>query len=477
MCTLCDKQFKDKVALRQHKKNSPKHRTIPQASRSVSCTAKAQASSLNYEEQRVPAPEAAAGKTAARETGNMEERLTESADQPCPRPLPRLGLHAPQTSFLKGDPDIEIGFTSALAAQYTVDDFSVGPLVLRSIATDRDEAKTENPLASVTVEYQEDTNSKSHELAGLEVPAPWSPIPLREREVVLNALQAQCHPIECLAGERYWIQTPSPVDIDMTRNCSNCGAAKRRISTGPAESVCRFHPAKKAFQFAEPDAKLHKMAPTPAYNPGARKAVVLDCEMVGVLGASGREHSEVVRFSAVDFLSGEVMIDTYVSPQGRVTSWRTKFSGVNASVLAEKEQEGKSIKGWRAARNLLWQFIDAQTILIGHSLNHDLAVLGMVHTCVVDSAIITRLAVGEDCRRQWGLKMLVRQFLDRDIQAGNDGHDCVEDTYATREVILWCMRNASKLQAWAAGERAIIATKHKEKDAIVTDSIEVASAE
>ncbi|KAG2417111.1 hypothetical protein HFD88_008329 [Aspergillus terreus] len=439
----------------------------------------------------------------------MEAPQTESAHQPCPRPLPRPGLHAPQTSFLKGDPAIEIGFTGALAAQHTADDFSVGPLVLRSIATDRDEAKTDNLLASVTVEYQEDTNSESHELTGPEVPAPWSLIPLREREVVLNALQAQCHPIECLAGERYWIQTPSPVDIDMTRNCSYCGVAKRRISTGPEESVCRFHPAKKAFQqgiirgrgagaskkarcvkcgqvgsskgcitfsahkFAAADAKLHKMAPTPAYNRGARKAVVLDCEMVGVLGASGREHSEVVRFSAVDFLSAEVIIDTYVSPQGRVTSWRTKFSGVNASVLAEKEQQGKSIMGWRAARNLLWQFIDAQTILIGHSLNHDLAVLGMVHTCVVDSAIITRLAVGEDCRRQWALKTLVRQFLDRDIQGGNDGHDCVEDTYATREVILWCMRNASKLQAWAAGERAIIAKKHKEKDAIVTESIEV----
>lgn len=153
----------------------------------------------------------------------MEAPQTESADQPCPRPLPRPGLHAPQTSFLKDDPAIEIGFTGALAAQHTADDFSVGPLVFRSIATDRDEAQTDNLLSSATVEYQEDTNSESHELTGPEVPAPWSLIPLREREVVLNALQAQCHPIECLAGERYWIQTPSPVDIDMTRNCSYCG--------------------------------------------------------------------------------------------------------------------------------------------------------------------------------------------------------------------------------------------------------------
>ncbi|KAL5356252.1 ribonuclease H-like domain-containing protein [Aspergillus floccosus] len=442
----------------------------------------------------------------------MEEPLTDLEDQPCLRPLPRLEPYAPQTSFLKGDANIDIGLTGALAAQHTAYDCSVGPLVLPYTATDPDEAKIENLVSLVSVECQEeDTSSESHELTGPEVPAPWSMIPLSERDVVLNALQAQCHPIECLAGERYWIQTPSPMDIDTTRKCRNCGAAKRDISKDPAESVCRFHPAKKAFQqgiirgrgrgaqkkarcfnckqpgrskgciifsahaFAAPDEKLGNMARTPAYKRGARKAIVLDCEMVGVLGASGREHSEVVRLSAVDFLSGEVIIDTYVSPQGLVISWRTKFSGVNASVLAEKEQEGKSIMGWQAARDLLWQFIDAQTVLIGHSLNNDLAVLGMVHTRIVDSAIITRLAVGEDCRRQWALKTLVRQFLDRDIQAGNDGHDCVEDTYATREVVLWCVRNASKLQAWAAGERRIIAEKHTKK-VLVTEAIEVASA-
>ncbi len=199
------------------------------------------------------------------------------------------------------------------------------------------------------------------------------------------------------------------------------------------------------------------MAPTPAYNQDARKAVVIDCEMVGVLGASGREYSELVRVSAVDFLSSELILDTYVSPQGHVISWRTKFSGVNPSVLAEKKREGKLIKDWQAARDLLWQFIDAQTVLIGHSLNNDLAVLGMVHTRVVDSAMITRVAVAEDCKRRWALRKLVQQFLVLDIQAGNDGHDCVEDTYAAREVILWCLRNASRLQVWAANERRAMA--------------------
>lgn len=218
------------------------------------------------------------------------------------------------------------------------------------------------------------------------------------------------------------------------------------------------------------------MAPTPEYNQSAHKAVVLDCEMVGVLGANGRECSEVVRVSAVDFLSGEVIFDTYVSPNGYVISWRTKFSGVDSFLLSQKKREGKLIKGWRAARDLLWQFIDAQTILIGHSLHHDLAVLGMVHTCVVDSATMTRIAVGEDCQRNWALKTLVRQYLDRDIQTGKGGHDCVEDTYAAREVVLWCLQNTTQLQVWAANERKIIAEKNKERKLLTTRPREVASA-
>lgn len=218
------------------------------------------------------------------------------------------------------------------------------------------------------------------------------------------------------------------------------------------------------------------MAPTPAYNRDALKAVVLDCEMVGILGASGRECSELVRVSAVDFLSGELILDTYVSPQGHVICWRTKFSGVNPSVLAEKKREGKLIKGWQAARDLLWQFIDAQTVLVGHSLNNDLAVLGMVHTRVVDSAIVTRVAVAEDCKRRWALRKLVQQFLVLDIQAGNDGHDCVEDTYAAREVVLWCLRNASRLQVWAADQRRVMAGNTKGKKSLVTRAVEVASA-
>lgn len=218
MCNLCDRQFKNKAALRNHAKDSPKHRTPPNAPRSISSNvAKAPASSLNCEEAIVtePEPEPEAGRTSTKENDNIGEPLTDFEDEPCVLSLPRLGLHTPQTSFLNGDPDIDIG---------TAYGFSVSLWVIPFFKTDPDEANTYNPFGPVSVEHQEkNTNSGSYELVIPEVPAPWSPILLSERDVVLNALQAQCHPIDCLAGERYWTQTPSPVDIDMTRQCSDCG--------------------------------------------------------------------------------------------------------------------------------------------------------------------------------------------------------------------------------------------------------------
>ncbi|KAL4778108.1 ribonuclease H-like domain-containing protein, partial [Aspergillus varians] len=264
--------------------------------------------------------------------------------------------------------------------------------------------------------------------------------------------------------------------------------------------TCRFHPAKKLYQkgilrgrgpgtnkarcfycqeagtqgcvilaahsFGAPNTKLRHMALSPAvekHDAGKRKAVVLDCEMVGVLDANDREASEVVRVSAVDFLSGQVLVDTYVQPLERIISWRTRYSGVTRALLTDMKRQGRVVNGWRAARELLWRFIDRETVLIGHSLHNDLLVLGMVHGCVVDSCIVTRDAVGEGCARLWGLRALALQFLEREIQASSSGHDCLEDAFAAREVVLWCLRNDSQLRVWAAAEWEIIAQKQKEK--------------
>lgn len=195
-----------------------------------------------------------------------------------------------------------------------------------------------------------------------------------------------------------------------------------------------------------------------------RSAVVLDCEMVELVGGQ----NEVVRLCAVDFLTGQVLIDVYVVPRQKVFAWRTRVSGVTPVVLAEMKRQGRTLDGWEEARALLWEYIDEETILIGHALNNDLNVLGMIHTRIVDSAILTKAAVATDCDYSWGLKKLCEQFLKKDIQTGSHGHDCLEDTFAAREVLLWCLRNSDRLELWAVAERDLMekrrAARKEEKD-------------
>ncbi|KAL4813095.1 ribonuclease H-like domain-containing protein [Aspergillus spinulosporus] len=363
---------------------------------------------------------------------------------------------------------------------------------------------TVTPQSAVPVTISNPENPVQYECKA-PLSGPWTSIPLSERESLLRLLETKCHSEQSLAKEHYWTRVPTKAEIEMTRKCNDCGVTKGRThATGSSSesSTCRFHPAKKVFMgglrgrgngarkarcinchkygknngcivlpthdFKQADAKFAQSKLSPAKNANARQAVVLDCEMVGVAGPNNSEVNEVVRFAAVDFLSGEVLVNIFVEPAAkqRVISWRTRVSGVSKSLLSEMKERGQTVKGWKAARNLLWMFIDKQTILIGHSLHNDLAVLGMVHQRIVDSAILTRDAVDgakKDCARSWALKKLARAFFGLDIQTGKNGHDCLEDTFAAREVVLWCLGNPEKLQEWAAGERKAMALKKGRK--------------
>jgi hypothetical protein len=191
---------------------------------------------------------------------------------------------------------------------------------------------------------------------------------------------------------------------------------------------------------------------TPSPEPGLyqpRRVVALDCEMVEVEGGS----AEVAQICAADILTGEAIVDIYVVPSKTVTDWRTPWSGMSQKLLEEMKEAGKTVNGWAEARKALWAHINLDTVLVGHSLQHDLDIMRMVHLNIVDTAILSREAVAKDCKQNWGLKRLCKQMLDRDIQQSRRGHNCLEDTMATREVVLWCVRHPGKFQEWAVSQR------------------------
>lgn len=178
---------------------------------------------------------------------------------------------------------------------------------------------------------------------------------------------------------------------------------------------------------------------------------MVDCEMVRVRG----RYNELVKLVVVDFDSGEVLIDTLVKPDDRITDWRSGCHGITPTSLSVAVATNQVLRGWRAARNELWQNIDQNTIIVGQSVNHDLDVLRTIHNRIVDTAILTAEAVfgeGQRLYRKWSLQILCHELLHIAIRSGHGLHDCLEDTHATRSIAIWCFQNGAPLQEWAAGK-------------------------
>ncbi|KAM9470857.1 interferon-stimulated gene 20 kDa protein [Clarias gariepinus] len=152
----------------------------------------------------------------------------------------------------------------------------------------------------------------------------------------------------------------------------------------------------------------------------------MDCEMVGT-GPNG-QFSELARCSLINY-SGTVVYDKYVLPLRPVTDYRTRWSGI-------KEEHLRKALPYEEARNEILQIIKGK-IIIGHSLCHDFAVLGisipdhMVRD--TSSSHLLQQLYGPTSGRM-SLKKLARSLLNRKIQVGNTGHCSVEDALAALDL-------------------------------------------
>jgi DNA polymerase III epsilon subunit-like protein len=186
---------------------------------------------------------------------------------------------------------------------------------------------------------------------------------------------------------------------------------------------------------------------TPAASAGEPKfrAVALDCEMAGIAGGAG----EVILLCVTDYVTGALLLNRLVCPREKITQMRSSIHGISKYTLDNAILQGQALSGWEEARSELWKYIDNNTILVGHALEHDLDALRIIHPRIVDSAILSRNAVGIR-RIRCGLQTLCSEILNVEIRKNNGGiHDCLEDVLATREVVLFCTRNKEAFQSWA----------------------------
>ncbi|KAL8676335.1 MAG: hypothetical protein Q9186_007141 [Xanthomendoza sp. 1 TL-2023] len=177
-----------------------------------------------------------------------------------------------------------------------------------------------------------------------------------------------------------------------------------------------------------------------ADGPGA---VCFDCEMgYSTCGM------ELIRLTATAWPDGREILDVLVRPLGEVLDLNSRFSGVWPDDYANAVHDDKTAQQMTddgkprlqivnspfKARKLLFELLGPDTPLIGHALENDLNAVRILHPTIVDTALLYPHPRGLPLR--FGLKMLMKKHLDRDIQmAGSQGHDSKEDARAAGDLV------------------------------------------
>ncbi|XP_023572745.1 RNA exonuclease 1 homolog [Octodon degus] len=156
----------------------------------------------------------------------------------------------------------------------------------------------------------------------------------------------------------------------------------------------------------------------------------LDCEM-----SYTTYGLELTRVTVVD-TDMQVVYDTFVKPENDIVDYNTRFSGVTEADLADTSITLRDVQA------VLLSMFSADTILIGHSLESDLLALKVIHSTVVDTAVLFPHRLGLPYKRS--LRNLMADYLRQIIQDNVDGHSSSEDASACMHLVIWKIREDAK---------------------------------
>ncbi|UMM22496.1 hypothetical protein L5515_003681 [Caenorhabditis briggsae] len=168
--------------------------------------------------------------------------------------------------------------------------------------------------------------------------------------------------------------------------------------------------------------------PTSANDLRSNKAYALDCEMVYTVAGPA-----LARLTMVDMYKNMVL-DLFIKPPTEVLDPNTEFSGLTMEDINNAKDTMAS------CHQKLFKFVNSETILIGHSLESDLKAMRIVHTNVIDTAILFRSS-GDF---KVALKNLSAKLLHKAIQGDNEdavGHDSLEDAGTCVDLIFYGLKN------------------------------------
>lgn len=156
------------------------------------------------------------------------------------------------------------------------------------------------------------------------------------------------------------------------------------------------------------------------------------------MGVSQRGESELIWVAAVDFFTGEVLLDSLVYPRVPMKHLNTRYSGVNWGMLRRAKNARQCLLGRDEARRRLFQWVGPETIVLTHGGKGDFLALRWIHWRVVDTLQVEGRRDGAEMQR--ALSHLMAVHVRRSIQKGR-GHDCLEDTIACRDLAKWYVDN------------------------------------
>lgn len=147
----------------------------------------------------------------------------------------------------------------------------------------------------------------------------------------------------------------------------------------------------------------------------------LDCEMCIT------DKSELTKISIVDE-EMRVVYSELVKPELPITNYLTRYSGITQEMMENVTNTLADV------HTFLRRTLPRDAILVGHSLNMDLAALNMFHPYVIDTSVIySRTGVRS---YKPSLKALAYELLGKSIQTADQlGHDSLEDAITAMELV------------------------------------------
>eukprot|EP01006_Ploeotia_vitrea_P015246 TRINITY_DN42920_c0_g1_i1.p1 TRINITY_DN42920_c0_g1~~TRINITY_DN42920_c0_g1_i1.p1 ORF type:complete len:605 (+),score=51.38 TRINITY_DN42920_c0_g1_i1:37-1851(+) len=161
------------------------------------------------------------------------------------------------------------------------------------------------------------------------------------------------------------------------------------------------------------------------------KAVAIDCEMVQTESGFA-----LARCTVLDYETEKVLFDKLVKPDEPVTDYVTRFSGITEEKLKDVTYTLADCQ-----RDLLEEFLFAEVICIGQSLENDLKCLKLIHLNVVDTALAFPHPYPP---AKYALRVLAKKHLKMHIQVhnpANPGHNSAEDSLACIRLMKAKVRN------------------------------------